>query len=183
MNRFVSLLLIPCLLFIGCPTVSVKEHSTGGAPPMVSVKAYWEDAHGEKQLVGGLQCQLVRKAEGAEPELVAEGTTSVDEQLVFADLEPGHYRFIVRGGEVEKSTQGFDVSRGKRASLRIDVSGGIGETVQDVAGAIAEGAVVVAVVVGATVAVVTLVGIVVVLAVLTDDEDDEDGDDDDDDDC
>lgn len=174
MNRLVCSLLVPCLLLMGCPSVSVKEHDTGGAPPMVSVKAYWEDEGGEKRLVGGLMCQLVRKREGVDPQLVAEATTEVDELLVFEDLEPGRYRFVVRGGKVERSSEEFTLRRGKRMSVRIDVSGGIGEAVQDVASAIAEGAVVVAVVIGATVAVVTLVGVVVVVAVLTEEDDDDD---------
>jgi len=173
MNRLVCSLLIPCLVLMGCSSVSVKEHDTGGAPAMVSVKSYWEDEGGEKRLVGGLKCQLVRKQEGVDPQLIAEATTEVDELLVFENLEPGRYRFVVRGGKVEKSTEEFTLRAGKRMSVRIDVSGGLGEAVQDVASAIAEGAVVVAVVVGATVAVVTLVGVVVVVAVLTEDDADD----------
>lgn len=176
MHRFVSALLIPCLVASGCSSVSTQEHDTQGEPSMVSVKAFWEDSAGDKHLVGGLMCQLVRKVEGAEPELVAEGTTEVDELLLFEGLEPGDYRFVVRGGKVQKAAQEFRLRPGKRISVRIDVSGGLGETVSDVASALGEGAVMVAIVVGATVAVVTLVGVVVAVAVLTDDDDDDDQD-------
>jgi hypothetical protein len=169
-QRSVCVLLIAALGLTGCST-TVKEHDADGVAPSVTVKAYWEH-DGEKYLVAGLFCQLVSQA-GGEPELIAQGETSAEQPLVFTDLEPGRYRLIVRGVEVNKVAEEFVVPRSRRVTVRIDVDALETEReVAEVAGAVGEGALYV--MAGAVIVPIAVIGLVLIVGLLASADDDDD---------
>jgi len=163
-----AFLALALVLLPGCQT-TVKEHKTHGQPGSVVVKPYWKDSHGNKLMVGGLQCWLARKGEGPST-LVAQQTTEAGKPLVFSDLTPGRYRLSVLGGSLGKKSVEFEIRKRRRVTVRIDVSANAGKTFKEGAKAVGEGALFVLTAIGA----VALIVLIVALEVSAEDDDDDD---------
>ena len=69
-TSFIPMLLMLIFTLSGCQGVHFRYHDYPGDKSAVKVFPYWEDKHGEKRVVGGLQVILYSREKG--DQLIAE---------------------------------------------------------------------------------------------------------------
>jgi hypothetical protein len=164
MRRSLGVVVALAVLLAGCPASNVTEHSSGDAPPSVTVKALWKDFDGKSWNVSGVVCELQRIEGQLKTPVLAE-TTTTSAPLVFPDLKPGRYRLKARGQTFDKISEEFTLALGQRATVRIDVEAA--ETrrhLKEAGDNVVKGTIMVVAATGA----IVLLGAVIVLAVAAD---------------
>jgi len=110
------------IVLSGCGGLSTRYHDHPGDRACLKVYPFWEDAEGERHLVGGLDCRLyLRGRSGSDSKLI--DTTDTDRPLLFDDLDPGAYRFKVYLHDRLLLSEILELLSGKRLTARIDVKG------------------------------------------------------------